>query len=328
MKIQLLYGKTPSVLPELTETSIIEADELALRALVLISSGIISQKDLIKHLNTDEKTLDSALAHWEKAGILIKEETPQQTDKIAKEEAKIPVKKQKTEKNGANSTKKSRTREITLYTDEEFANVLDRRADLAALITEAQHALGKPLFQNDSKMLVSIAEDFEFDEEFMLVLLDYCRRMNKKSMRYVEKVAASLYDLGIKDAEELNEHLRKQEDTYHFEKIVRSIFGLGSRAFTTKEKVFLTAWKETYQFDKDMLQKAYDITIGATSKPSIPYANSILERWYAEGIKTVADLEAATETKKAAEADATSFNIDEFFQAALDRSYNDEPKKE
>ena len=328
MKIQLLYGKTPSVLPELTEAAIMKADALALKVLMLVASGKASQKELLSLLEIDKKTLADALAYWEKAGVIAQTDTASEMETVVKQEPVTSITADKKEENNATSIKRSRTREVTLYTDEEFANVLDRRADLAALITEAQQALGRPLFQNDSKMLVSIAEDFEFDEEFMLVLLDYCRRIDKKSMRYVEKVAASLYDLGIKDAEELNDHLRKQEEVYLFEKTVRKIFGLGNRAFTTKEKTFLTAWKETYKFDKEMLQKAYDITVGATSKPSVPYANSILERWYAEGIKTVADLEAALETKKAAGTDATSFNVDDFFQAALDRSYNDQPKKE
>lgn len=328
MNIQLLYGKTPSVLPELTEKAILEADALSLRLLVLIASGRTSETALLSLLEIDQKKLDKALTYWEKAGVLVRVGAPEKIEKPAKENQEKSIKNDKIEKNSADVKKRSRTTEVSLYTDEEFANVLARRADLSYLINEAQNALGKPLFQNDSKILVSIAEDFGFDDEFMLLLLSYCRRIDKKSMRYVEKVSATLYDLGIKESGELNEYLRKQEKEYLFEKTVRSIFGLGSRAFTTKEKAFLGAWSETYQFDKEMLQKAYDITIGATNKPSLPYANSILERWYAEGIKTPADLEAATEKKKDGKGDATSFNVDDFFQAALDRSYNDEPKKE
>lgn len=328
MKIQLLYGKTPSVLPELSEKVILEADALSLRLLALISSGHTSDTELLSLLGIDEKKLNKALTYWEKAGVLVRVNAPQKIENIAKPTEEKQPQNVEIEKNSAKPKKRSRTREVSLYTDEEFENVLAGRADLAYLIDEAQNALGKPLFQNDSKLLVSIAEDFGFDDEFMMLLLAYCRRIEKKSMRYVEKVAATLYDLGIKEPKELNEYLRQQEKEYLFEKTVRGIFGLGGRAFTTKEKAFLSAWSDTYQFDKEMLQKAYDITIGATSKPSLPYANSILERWYAEGIKTPADLEAAAEKKKDGKGDATSFNIDEFFQAALDRSYNDEPKKE
>ena len=327
MKIQLLYGKTPSVLPELTEKAILKADVLSLRVLTLVASGTSSEKDLLDLLEIDQKALHKALAYWEKAGALETARHADKIEKVAKENKENTIDTSDNKQNPATSTKKSRTTEVSLYTDEEFANVLARRADLAYLIDEAQNALGKTLFQNDSKMLVSIAEDFGFDDEFMLTLLAYCRRIDKKSMRYVEKVAASLYDLGVKDSAELNEHLRKQEEAYRFEKTVRKIFGLGNRVFTTREQPMLTAWRETYRFDKEMLQKAYDITVGATDKPSILYANSILERWYAEGIKTVADLQ-ATETKKSEKGNATSFNIDEFFQAALDRSYSDEPKKE
>lgn len=328
MKIQLLYGKNPSVLPELTETAILKADALSLRALALIASGISSPKKLCELLKIDPETLEKSLTYWEAEGVLELTSAPQKIEKIAKKAKENKEEDTESREIPAPVKKKSRTAEVSIYTDEEFASVLARRADLAYLIDEAQNALGKPLFQNDSKLLVSVAEDFGYDDDFMLTLLAYCRRIDKKSMRYVEKTAASLYDLGIKSTGELVEHLQRQEEMHHFENTVRKIFGLGSRAFTTKEQKALATWRETYQFDKEMLQKAYDLTVGATNKPSVLYANSILERWYAEGIKTIADLDAATEKKKSDEGNATSFNIDEFFQAALDRSYNDEPKKE
>lgn len=328
MKIQLLYGKTPSVFPELTETALLKADVLSLRVLVLIASGISSQKKLCELLKIDRAALEKSLTYWETEGVLELINTPQKIEKVAKKDNEDNEEKNGNKEIPVPIKKKSRTTETSIYTDEEFTSVLARRADLSYLIDEAQNALGKPLFQNDSKILVSIAEDYGYDDDFMLTLLAYCRRIDKKSMRYVEKLAASLYDLGIKSTGELVDHLQRREETHLFETTVRKIFGLGSRAFTTKEQKALVAWQETYRFDKEMLQKAYDITVGATDKPSVLYANSILERWFAEGIKTVADLDAATEKKKEAAGNATSFNIDEFFQAALDRSYNDEPKKE
>lgn len=328
MKIQLLYGKKPSVLPELTEKAILKASTLSLKALALIASGVSGEKKLREHLNVDRETLETALTYWENEGVLQLTKDTKKIEKVAQKNEETEEETRTIEDYNVDPRKRSRTTEVSVYTDEEFASVLDRRADLAYLIDEAQNALGKTLFQNDSKILVSIAEDFGFDDEFMLMMLSYCRRIGKKSMRYVEKVAVTLYDLGLENSKELAEYLQKQEDSYHFENLVRKIFGLGSRAFTTKEKPMVAAWRETYQFDKEMIQRAYDITVAATQKPSVSYANSILERWYAEGIKTVADLDAATEQKKSGEGNATSFNIDEFFQAALDRSYNDESKKE
>ena len=79
-----------------------------------------------------------------------------------------------------------------------------------------------------------------------------------------------------------------------------------------------------YGFDFDVITKAYEITVNATGKASIPYANAILEKWYSEGLKTVEQVEAylskAAEEKESA---GQSFELDEFFNAAISRSYSD-----
>ena len=62
-------------------------------------------------------------------------------------------------------------------------------------------------------------------------------------------------------------------------------------------------------------------TIG---KASIPYANSILERWHAEGYHTVEEIERAiAEYRRQKDGDKSSFNADDFWEAALKRSYGE-----
>jgi DnaD/phage-associated family protein len=73
-----------------------------------------------------------------------------------------------------------------------------------------------------------------------------------------------------------------------------------------------------------ILSNAYEITVDSTSKPSIPYANSILERWYAEGYRTLEDVDAAlAEYKRKKAGDGSSFDVDEWFEAALKRTYGE-----
>ena len=101
-----------------------------------------------------------------------------------------------------------------------------------------------------------------------------------------------------------------------------------SRKLTSKEKKQVDNWINEYKYDVDVIEKAYDITVGATSKPSIHYANAILEKWYAEGVRTMADVDALLEKReqekeeKQAESGST-FDLDEFFEAAINRSYSD-----
>lgn len=328
MNITLYYKDRPAVLPTLSADEIASLSGTEAKLLLLLAHDPeLSAEALVEALDVTERALSKALGTLTSLGVL----AVQEKENSVKTSRQEPEDKKENRIKVAKPEKRSRTIDVPIYTDDEFEAVLRARRDIAALITEAQNALGKPIYQEESKLLASIAEAYGFDEEYMLILLAYCRRIDKRNMRYVEKVATSLYDLGIHSPDALTEYLRVREDAYRFEKSVRNIFGLGSRAFTTKEKVFLSAWNETYRFDEDMIRKAYDITISATAKPSLHYANSILERWFAEGIKTPADLEKAEKEKSpAGKTNATSYNAEDFFTAALDRSYGDmpSPKKE
>ena len=66
-----------------------------------------------------------------------------------------------------------------------------------------------------------------------------------------------------------------------------------------------------------------EITVDTINKPSMPYANKILERWFADGYKTVADVDNAMDEYKRKKNDGSSFDVNEFFEAALRRTYGE-----
>ena len=104
---------------------------------------------------------------------------------------------------------------------------------------------------------------------------------------------------------------------------IRAMFGMTGRALTTKEKKYISSWVEKMNFDVEMIRLAYDKTVDATHEPSCPYANGILERWFADGIDTPDKVAAADEKHLVAKAAEQSggFDTDIFFEAALKRSY-------
>ena len=101
------------------------------------------------------------------------------------------------------------------------------------------------------------------------------------------------------------------------------MFGMGGRALTTKEKKYIASWIEKMNFSIEMIRLAYDKTVDVTHEPSCAYANGILERWYADGIDTPEKVKDADERRSADKAMSTgsSFDNDDFFEAALRRSY-------
>ena len=119
--------------------------------------------------------------------------------------------------------------------------------------------------------------------------------------------------------------LYAREEKAQIETKIKNIFGLGSRKLTSKEQKQVNAWVAIYNYDIDVIEKAYEITVTATNKPSIHYANAILEKWFAEGIKNVDDVNALLASReKEKVTDNSSFDFDELFAAALKRSYSEE----
>ena len=120
--------------------------------------------------------------------------------------------------------------------------------------------------------------------------------------------------------QDLEEELKRREASADAETKIRSLFGVGERAFTTKEKRFISVWINDMSFSIEIIEKAYEVTADATGKGSFAYANSVLERWNAAGLRTLDQIEASYK-KSGSESPATgSFDTDSFFEAAVRRS--------
>ena len=78
----------------------------------------------------------------------------------------------------------------------------------------------------------------------------------------------------------------------------------------------------------EIIEKAYETTINNIGKASVDYCNGILCRWFDAGYRTLEEVEAASEQyrhdKTGVTDKAGSFETDDFFEAALRRSYGNE----
>jgi DnaD/phage-associated family protein len=213
---------------------------------------------------------------------------------------------------------------LPAYSGSELSEVLERRGELAALIDECQRVFGKIFNTKEVAVVAGLLDYLGLDGEYILLLLSHCLSMEKKSLRYVEKMAITLHDEGIHDARILEERLHRIEVMASATGKIRTMFGISSRALTAKEKAMLENWLCTMQYGDDVLQRAYEITVDSIGKPSLPYANTILERWYAEGYRTIEDVDAAiADYKRKKNEGKGSFDVDDFFEAALARTYGE-----
>ena len=331
MKIYFEYGRKAICLPEIPQKLLLRAGKTELRLLyalaadpTLADSFEERANALAEEFKTTKSSLDSALGFWIGAGILSREKDGESSaDEHLAEEKSTPA--PTPAPAPVEAPKRTRVTELPEYTGDELTKMLERRGELAELIEEAQRELGKVFNVTETQLLVSIAEGLGLDDEYVLSLLAYCKRIDKANMRYVEKMACSLYDQGITKADSLAEYLKEIDAAASAEGQIRKMFGIGARAFTSKESKCINDWINTFGFDIEMIKCAYEETVNNTASPSISYANKVLENWYAEGIKTPEDAKLKKEKRNGSPkgGQATSFNVDDFFTAAINKGFGD-----
>lgn len=317
MELKWNYGQGVLVLP----ASALSADATPQQLTVLLwlaSDASLTEKplQLARLAGVTAKELDGILSFWKSCGVLSEgEETAVPAAAAAKQAPSPADRKEKP---------LQRADELPTYTQDELSDMMEARQSLRVLADESQRILGKMFNPMELNVLFGMVDYLNLDEEYILLLLAHCKRMGKTGMRPIERYAVSLVDQGITDSAMLVEKLQTVEAARTLEGRVRSLFGMSARAFTQKERKFLEAWV-SYGYDESVIELAYEITANTTGKASLPYAHSILERWHTEGLNTKDAIEKRLAEEKAERqgvaAFGNSFETDDFFQAALDRSF-------
>ena len=303
--------------------SVKNADEEDLRVLlatVLLEStsedGEVKTGDICEALGIGEEEFAASLKYWRGAGLLaVPKKKTAEKEKEEKEKPKV----QSAHKDG-----KVDKETMPTYTTEELTALMKKRKITADFIGDASRVYGKMFNQHEIEIIVRMIDYIGLDGECVLLLLSYYSKQ-KKTLRYIEKVALTFYDEGISTAKELQQKLVAMERRDAVEGKIRAMFGMNNRALTTKEKKYIASWVEKMNFSVEMIRLAYDKTVDITHEPSPAYANGILERWFADGIDTpekVAEADERREEGKRGQVER-SFDSNDFFEAALRRSYED-----
>lgn len=157
---------------------------------------------------------------------------------------------------------------------------------LAEMYEHAQILLDRPLSQNDTVTLFGLYDWLALPVEVILMILEHCASLGKKSMRYIEAVALSWYDMGLCTAEKASAHLDAIEKSGKAKRRFKKLLGLTGRDLSDSEYHHLAEWSENMGFSDEMIKLAYEKTILNTGKASFRYMHAILTNWYELGIKT------------------------------------------
>lgn len=324
MKLTFDYGRRAVLLPAAALAHLDKATKKDIRVLLELAADPLSAVDLAAasaalaaRAGLSAAEIENSLAFWRGAGVVVAEE--------AEEEGRVQVPSEQPPK-----------REPTVvptiipekglpdYSTTELSGLLERRKGLARLIDDCQRAFGKVFNQNEINIIAGLSDFLGLSDEYILLLLTHCRNAEKKSLRYAEKLALKLYDEGVHEVQDLEERLHRIEVISGIVGRIRSMFGINSRELTTKEKEMFERWIFVMHFDEAILTRAYEITVDTTGEASVKYANRVLENWYTAGYRTVEDVDKAlAEYQRKKAGNGASFNVDEFFEAALRRTYGE-----
>ena len=275
---------------------------------------LASIADALNHTEADVKR---ALAYWKRTGVLAEDDreeadgreefapdpqiperkrenfapdlrTPERKREELVPDSRTPERKQEDfeparrilgrEENRLPETGDTYERMRRLSGDEEFS----------ALLYAVQQYLGKTFTQIECEKFAFFYDGLHMSGELLEYLAEYCAGGGHSSIRYIEKVAISWYQAGIRTREEAREYTaRFSGDTA----AVLKAFGITGRTAGTAEQDFIRRWFKEYGFDKSLVVEACSRTITATGSASFPYADKILKGWSEQQVRTLKDVE-------------------------------------
>lgn len=282
-----------------------DADAADLRVLLYLAdnAGDFSEAKAAEVLQLSEAEVRSSVKFWRGAGV------------IARAGAES---KKRTEK------KALREKRSAKLTADELCEVAEENEEFKELIDMAQQTAGWMFNTAEIEIVATLYATLRLSAEYILALIGYFVKRREKPLRYLEKVAYSFIDEGVDTAAALEDKLRWLEKFEGRAGKVRSLFGLGARELTAREKDYLVNWFDVYGYDDALIRLAYERTVDATGKASLAYANGILKKWYAEGVKTAEDVKKSAAKPAGV---AKTFDVDDVFSKALARSYANGDKK-
>ena len=315
MKIFVNFGGAVINLPQAAAKCISSATREELAALMALLSeprtgDYEDYADTVaEKAGITRQVFDSALSFWRGAGIIGFEADGDADGNPAgsggKDAKPAPEKK----------SAPVRKRTMPEMTGEEAEAIMEASPERRSLLNECQQAIGHIFNSTEAAVILSMREYLGVDDEYILLLVTYCARHGKRGVKYVETTAYSMVERGIDTSTSLDEYLSWREQSSTTESKVKNLLGMEKSSFTPKQREMFERWSRSFGYDYDMMEAAYNATVDAIGKPSMPYMNKVLESWHELGFRTPDEVRPA----KKSDASGGTFDTYDFFDLAVKR---------
>ena len=274
-----------------------------------IQSGSIdiSIPFLADKTDSTERDIIRALQHWEKKG-LIKITLDNVTEQISSIQMFNPDDVYQTSKSASyidDSVEDiASTSQIPFSSKEKKSDSVnsvsvsaEQRKELAAnqdfqfALQAIQSFLERPFKANEIELISYLYGTLHFSSELLIHLYDYCISLGKSNSNYIQAVALSRHEQGVKTTKKKKKVTTDYNTAYT---AISKAFGLG-RPLAIIEKQFVERWQKEWMIDLSVIIEACNRTMLKIQKADFKYTEGILDNWHKSGIKTLLDVEKADE---------------------------------
>ena len=137
---------------------------------------------------------------------------------------------------------------------------------------------------------------YEFDEQVMITLFDYCFKRSALHRNYVLTVAEAWYSNKVKTWSDLDKYYEKQESLNKFKKSIAKKLGKHN-GLTQYEEAYIENWVLNFGYNMDIIEIALKRTT-FKQNPTFEYINNIITDWHDRNLKTPSEINAFIEQRK------------------------------
>ncbi|HEY9060019.1 MAG TPA: DnaD domain protein [Pseudobacteroides sp.] len=240
-----------------------------------------SAKDLSKKLGIDLNKVKDSLIYLESIGVITRKENSSSitiSDLKEKEIKKIY------------RLKQTSTPEEAILSSERNKS---RNAIIKSINNKFFQGVMPPSWYTD---IDAWFDKYNFEDDVMFALFQYCYEHNGLTKNYIVKVADSWKSKNVRNSIDLDNYSLQYERFKSIRgKIVKKL-GLG-RNLTEYESEYVEKWVEKYKYDFEIIELALKKT-PKKANPSFEYLNSIITDWYNNNLKTKDEILAYDNARK------------------------------
>lgn len=147
--------------------------------------------------------------------------------------------------------------------------------------------LRRPLTVPDLQTIYFFIETLKMSVDLIDYLFQYCIERGKSDFHYIEKVAVSWAENGVKTPSDAKEF------SYKYAKIVYTVMkALGKSTVPTDEEAsYVHTWSKDMGFADDLILEACKRSVSGTDKNRLQYADTILKSWKKSQVISLQDVE-------------------------------------